>query len=127
MRSNRMISDDLIQSIDITNTLNGGVTEPILKLSQHQDYRQIELKVPGIAEENMHIKINNNQLVVYFDRTVESRKETIYVPHIVYNKSIPYFIDVKNIRAQYIEGVLTIQLPFNELADGYHRDIRIES
>jgi HSP20 family molecular chaperone IbpA len=127
MRSNRLISDELIQRIDITNTLNGGVTEPLLRLSQHQDYRQIELKVPGIAEENMHIKINNNQLVVYFDRTVKSRNETIYVPHIVYNKAIPYFIDAKNIRAQYINDVLTIQLPYNELANGYHRDIPIGS
>jgi HSP20 family molecular chaperone IbpA len=125
MRRKGLVSDEIIQSIDITNTLNGGRSEPILKLSQHQEYRQIELKVPGMNEENMHVKINNNQLVVYFEHAVESRGETIYVPTIVYNKPIPYFIDAKKIRAQYVEGVLTIQLPFNELANGYHRDIPI--
>ncbi len=125
MRRKGLVSDEIIQSIDITNTLNGGIAEPILKLSQHQEYRQIELKVPGMTEESMHIKINNNQLVVYFEHSVESRGETIYVPTIVYNKPIPYFIDATRIRAQYVEGVLTIQLPFNELANGYHRDIPI--
>jgi HSP20 family molecular chaperone IbpA len=125
MRRKGLISDEIIQSIDITNTLNGGVSEPVIKISQHQDYRQIELKVPGMTEESMHVKINNNQLVVYFEHAIESRGETIYIPHIAYNKPIPYFIDVKNIRAQYSEGVLTVQLPFNELANGYQRDIPI--
>ncbi len=125
MRRKGLVNDEIIQSIDITNTLNGGISEPIVKLSQHQEYRQIELKVPGMMEESMHIKINNNQLVVYFEHSVVSRGETIYVPTIVYNKPIPYFIDATKIRAQYVEGVLTIQLPFNELANGYHRDIPI--
>ena len=125
MKRKGLISDEIIQSIDITNTLNGGVSEPVVRISQHQEYRQIELKVPGMTEESMHVKINNNQLVVYFEHAIESRGETIYIPHIVYNKPIPYFIDVKNIRAQYNEGVLTVQLPFNELANGYQKDIPI--
>jgi HSP20 family molecular chaperone IbpA len=127
MRRKGLVSDEIIQSIDITNTLNGGVSESVLKISQHPEYRQIELKVPGMTEEHMHVKINNNQLVVYFEHTVETRGETIYIPHIVYNKPIPYFIDSKKIRAQYVDGVLTIQLPFNELANGYQRDIPIEN
>jgi len=125
MRRKGLVSDEVLQSIDITNTLNGGVSKPIVKLSNHQEYRQIELKVPGMTEESMHVKITNNQLAVYFERMIESRGETIYVPYIVYNKPIPYFVDVKNIRAQYSEGVLTVQLPYNELANGYHRDIPI--
>jgi HSP20 family molecular chaperone IbpA len=125
MRRKGLVSDEILQSIDITNTLNGGVSRPILKLSNHPEYRQIELKVPGMTEESMHVKITNNQLAVYFERAVESRGETIYVPYIVYNKPIPYFVDAINIRAQYSEGVLTVQLPYNELANGYHRDIPI--
>jgi HSP20 family molecular chaperone IbpA len=125
MRRKGFISNELIQSIDITNTLNGGVSEPAVKISQHEGYRQIELKVPGMTEENMHVKINNNQLVVYFERAIASQGESIYVPYIVYNKPIPYFVDVKNIRAHYNDGVLTVQLPFNELANGYQRDIPI--
>jgi len=125
MRRQGIVSDEILQSIDITNTLNGGVSQPIVKLSQQKEYRQIELRVPGMTEESMHVKINNNQLVVYFEHLVESRDETIYIPIIVYNKAIPYFINSKKISAQYSEGVLTVQLPFNELANGYQRDIPI--
>jgi HSP20 family molecular chaperone IbpA len=127
MRRKGFVSEEILQTIDITNTLQGGVSEPFVKLSQHADYRQIELKVPGMTEENMHVKINNNQLVVYFERLIESRGETIYVPHIAYDRPIPYFVDAKKIRAQYSKGALTVQLPFNELANGYHRDIHIEN
>ncbi len=127
MRRKGLVSDDVLQSIDITNTLNGGISEPMMKLSQHQEYRQIALRVPGMVEESMHVKINNNQLMVYFEHTVVSREAMIYAPHIVYNKPIPYFIDAKKIRAQYNEGMLTVQLPYNELANGYHRDIPIEN
>jgi HSP20 family molecular chaperone IbpA len=121
-----MISDELIQTIDIANTLNGGVSEPKLTLTQFPEYRQIELRVPGISSDNLHVKINNNQLLVYYNFNIESRGRMLSVPRIVYNKQIPYFIDAKNISANYSEGVLIIQLPYNELANGFNKDIPIE-
>jgi HSP20 family molecular chaperone IbpA len=126
MRKERMISDVIIQSIDITNTLNGGISQPEVKLTNHTEYRQIELKVPGVSEENMHVKINNNQLVVHFEIMIESRGRLITIPFVAYNKQIPYFIDANKIHAKYTKGVLTVQLPYNELANGYHREIPIE-
>lgn len=122
-----IISEDFIQRIDITNTLNGGVSEPSIKISQKQDYRQIEVKVPGISEENMHVKINNNQLIVFYNYKIESNGRQLTIPVIVYNKPIPYFIAADRIHAQFSYGVLTVQLPFNELANGYHRDVPIDN
>ena len=122
-----MISDEIIQSIDIGNTLHGGISQPEVRVSQHEDYRQVELWVAGVSEEHMHVKINNNQLVVYFELAIESRGSLISIPFIAYNKQIPYFIDARKIRANYANGVLTVQLPYNELANGYHRDIPIEN
>jgi HSP20 family molecular chaperone IbpA len=126
MRRKGIVSDEIVQSIDVANTLNGGISEPRVNLSQFPEYRQVQLYVPGIREENMHVKINNNQLVIYFERQVETRENMITIPFIAYNKSIPYFIDAEKISAHYDDGVLTVQLPFNELADGYHRDIPID-
>jgi HSP20 family molecular chaperone IbpA len=125
MRRKGIVSDEIIQSIDISNTLQGGISEPVLILSEHADHKQIELSVPGISEEHLHVKINNNQLIIYFERSIESRGNVISIPFIVYNKSIPYFIDAEKISASYDEEVLTVQLPFNELSKGYQRDIPI--
>ncbi len=119
------MSEEIIQRVDVANTIQGGVSEPQVKLSQHAEYRQIKLKVPGVSEKNMHVKISNNQLVVYFDRKIVSLGSHMSVPFIVYNKQIPYFIDEKNIHAQYHDGELIVQLPFNELTNGYQRDVPI--
>ena len=126
MRSKRIVSNEIIQSIDIANTFQGGVTEPQLKLSQHPEFRQIQLRIPGVSEKDMHVKINNNQLIVYFERRIVSLGSNVSIPYIVYNKQIPYFIDEKNIHAQYHDGELIVQLPFNELTNGYQREVPID-
>lgn len=127
MRRANSISDEILQSIDVMNTLGGGVSEPVVRLTQFPTYRQIELSVPGIGEQNMHVKVNNNQLMVYYEHRIESRGQVVAVPHIVYNKPIPYFINASRIKAVYLDDWLTVQLPYNELANGFHRDIPIES
>ncbi len=127
MRRANIVSDEIIQTIDIANTLQGGISEPMVRLMRFPEYRQIELRVPGIGEDNMHVKINNNQLMVFYNHLIESRGQVIAVPHFVYNKPIPYFIDANKIKATYEDNVLTVQLPYNELANGFHRDIPIES
>lgn len=127
MRRTNWISADVLQSIDIANTLQGGVSQPEVQLTKLPDGRQIELKVPGISNQQMHVKINNNQLIVYYEILVETRDKIIPIPFIVYNKPIPYYIDANRIKAMYVDKVLTVQLPYNELANGFHRDIPIES
>jgi len=126
MRRANIVSDEILQTIDITNTLNGGVAEPMVKLTRFPEYRQIELSVPGMGEENMHVKINNNQLVIFYTHHIESRGQVISVPRFIYNKPIPYFIDATKIKAMYEGNVLKVQLPYNELANGFHRDVPIE-
>lgn len=119
----KRIPQELLASIDILNTLNGGIIEPRLRLSQHATHRQIELTAPGIAHEQMKAEINNNELTVYYVIPVESQETEVQVPQIVYKKQIPYFVDRKRITANFDGQKLVVQLPFNELANGYHRDI----
>lgn len=127
MRRANMISNELLQQIDIGNTLNGGISQPKVKLSQCLTYRQIELHVPGISENQLHVSINNNQLVIYYELKLLSGTSLVVIPSIVYNKQIPYFVDATRIAANFESGVLTVQMPYNELANGYHRDIPINS
>jgi len=123
---NRLINDNLITGIDVLNTLNGGSIEPSVRFSKFPDYHQIELKAPGITEEGLHVKIDNDHLTVFYEHHIESRGVSIPLPRVVYNKQIPFFIDASKINAHYNEDVLVVQLPFNEQASGYHRDVQIE-
>jgi HSP20 family molecular chaperone IbpA len=116
---------DLITGIDILNTLNGGTVEPTVKFAEFPEYQEIRVKAPGIAEEGLHVNIENDQLVIFYELDIESQGKSVPVPRVVYNKPIPFFIDTVNINAQYSGNTLIVQLPFNELANGYHREVPI--
>jgi len=123
MRRLDKLTTELLTSIDVLNTLNGGVVEAKVKLSQHDEYRQIDLLAPSVAQENLKAEIHNNNLTVYYNTPVLSNEKLIQVPKVVYNKQIPYFIDSANIEATYEDDRLVVRLPFNERSEGYHRDI----
>ena len=116
---------DLLTSIDVLNTLNGGVSEPQMNMNHHEDYREIRLKVPGIKQEDVHVEVHNNNLSIYYFINVVSNEKLIQIPKFVYNRSVPYFIDINKINARIENEELIVRLPFNTLANGYHKEIRI--
>ncbi len=125
MKSTLNLPQELITSIDMMNTLNGGTSEPLTQLRKFQTYHEITVRVPGIDAEDIKIEINNNQLMVYYKIPMKSQGKKLTFPRILYNKDIPYFVNVHKIVASEEESSLIVHLPFNELADGYHRDISL--
>jgi HSP20 family molecular chaperone IbpA len=116
---------DLITSIDVLNTVNGGVSEPRLNLMHYEDYREVRLKIPGIAVEDIHIEVHNNTLAIFYLININSADKLIQLPRFVYNKNVPYYIDIKKIKARVENDELVVNLPFNRLANGYHKEIKI--
>jgi HSP20 family molecular chaperone IbpA len=106
------------------NTLGGGRTEPVVKLAQFTNSREVRVRVPGIDPENIEVEINENRVVIFYKINVESLGKQVAVPYSVYNKQQPYFIDVSKIVAQVEEGELVVTLPYNQLANGYHRRVK---
>jgi HSP20 family molecular chaperone IbpA len=122
----KMISDELLYSIDVLNTLNGGMSEPIVDLQQYDNYREIKCAVPGLREGALQVEIHNNFLSIYYKLSIESDGKEMQIPRVVYYKPIPYFIDVTKISATVEDRFLHVILPFNELANGYHKKISIK-
>lgn len=116
---------DLITSIDVLNTVNGGVSEPQMNMNHFQDYREIRIKVPGIKQEEVHVEVHNNNLSIYYYINMVSGDKLIQLPRFVYNRSVPYFIDINKINARIENDELIVHLPFNRLANGYHKEIKI--
>ena len=114
---------DLITSIDVLNTLNGGVSEPQLNLQHHEDYREIRLRVPGISLDEVRVEIHNNNLSIFYLINITSSSRLIPLPRFVYNRNVPYYIDINKINARLEEEELIVNLPYNRLANGYHKDI----
>lgn len=114
---------DLITSIDVLNTLNGGVSEPQLNLENHEGYREIRLKVPGISMDDIRVEIYNNKLVIFYLINIMCSERLIPLPRFVYNRNVPYYIDIDKINAHLEAEELIVNLPYNRLANGYHKDI----
>jgi len=115
---------NLISSVDVMNTLNGGRTEPVVKLRQHTNSRVVRVKVPGINPEKIEVEVNDNRVVIFYTMNVEAGGKEVGIPYSVYNRQQPYFIDVSRIVAQIEEDELVVTLPFNQLANGYHRRVK---
>ncbi len=123
MKATLTFPQELITGIDVANTLNGGTSEPFVRLEHFPTFRKITLRVPGIDAENIKIEVNNNQLMIYYFTHLVSQRKDLKFPKVIYNKSIPYFVDISKIVAEQEENGLVVRLQFNELANGYHRDI----
>jgi len=115
---------NLITSVDVMNTLNGGRPEPVVKLSQFTNSREVRVKVPGIDPKNIEVEINENTVSIFYMINVATAGKEVAIPYSVYNKQQPYFIDVSKIVAQIEEDELVVTLPYNQLANGYHRRVK---
>jgi HSP20 family molecular chaperone IbpA len=117
---------DLVTSIDVLNTVNGGVSEPQMNMLHHEEYREIRLKVPGINKEEVHVEVHNNTLSIFYYINMVSSNKLIQLPRFVYNRSVPYFIDINKIKARVENEEMIVHLPFNRLANGYHKEIKFK-
>lgn len=114
---------DILTSVDVLNTLHGGITEPQVKLRQHEQAREIRVRVPSIEPELIEVEINNNVLFVYYAVNITSAGKNIRLPYTIYNRQLPYFIEISKINSAVEGNELVITLPFNALANGYHKKI----
>ena len=116
---------DLLTSVDVLNTVNGGVSEPFVSFREESTGREMRIRVPGINKEALQVEVNNNELSVFYLIPIQSFGKLVQMPQVVYRKVIPYFIEVSGIKAVFEDNVLVVKLPFNKLSDGYNRKIEI--
>ncbi|MEJ1240715.1 Hsp20/alpha crystallin family protein [Chryseolinea sp. T2] len=114
---------DLLASVDIMNVLNGGRSEPQVTLNQHDDHREIRVKIPGIDAERIQVEVHNDHVSIFYMMDIESVGKTMRLPYSLYNKQQPYFIDLKRVNATVEGREMVVKLPYNELASGYHRKV----
>lgn len=115
----------LLTTVDLLNTLNGGVSEPYLSIRENNDGRELRVRVPGVRKEMLQVEINDNQLTVLYHIPMETSGKEVFVPKEVFKQALPYFIEITGINATYEENELVVKLPYNELSNGYKRNVPI--
>jgi HSP20 family molecular chaperone IbpA len=115
----------LLTTVDLLNTLNGGVSEPYVSYRERPDGRQVRIRVPGVGKEMLQVEIQNNELNVFYHIPMESSGKKVYLPKEVMSQTLPYFIEIPAIQATYEDNELVVDLPYNELSNGYNRKVPI--
>jgi hypothetical protein len=116
---------DLMTSVDVLNTMYGGISEPYLSLREEEHGRELRVRVPGVKRESLQVEIDDNALSVFYLIPLISDGKLVHMPQVVYNQVVPYFIDVTQISAAFEDNELVIQLPFNKFYNGFNRKIEI--
>lgn len=116
---------DLITTVDVLNTLSGGISEPQQSLTETELARELRFRVPGVTKGSMNVEIHNNHLTIYYYINIASYDKLVQVPQIIYNKAVPYYVDISKIHATFEVDELVVHMPFNRLSNGYHRRVRI--
>ena len=116
---------DIVTSIDVLNTIQGGVSEPFLSMTEDDEGREVRVRVPGVNKNSLQVEVIDNQLSVFYMIPIYSNGKLMQMPQVIYNQPIPYFVEVSKIKTTYEENELIVELPFNELSGGYKRKIKI--
>ena len=116
---------DIVTSIDVLNTIQGGLSEPFLSMIEDEEGREVRVRVPGVNKTSLQVEVINNQLAVFYMIPIHSNGKLLRMSQVIYNNPIPYFVEASKIKATYEENELIVELPFNELSGGYKRKIKI--
>lgn len=91
---------------------------PRTDLVETPDAYRIEVDVPGVERENLHINFNDNRLTISGERNAQSRSEEENVVrversfgHFFRSFTLPNTINASDIGASYENGVLTVTVP----------------
>jgi hypothetical protein len=98
MRKTNDFITALALSGDILNTMGGGVSEPRVAFKPSDVGQMLEIRVPGVDLSKLNIEVNFNRLTV-FQGANQTPEIAMPVPRIIFDKPIPYFIDVEKISA----------------------------
>jgi HSP20 family molecular chaperone IbpA len=138
MESKLKIPQEMLMNIDFINTINGGMSEPAIKLEKGSDGFEVVVKIPGIEVEDLQLEVvkgkkNTNNLKLFhllpiFSQENLSEEEQWKTVRFINTFVIPDGVDVENISARYNDTSrqLVLFLPYGNEQGDYHRKVDIE-
>jgi HSP20 family molecular chaperone IbpA len=138
MESKLKIPQEMLMNIDFINTVNGGTSEPAIKLERGSEGLEVVVKIPGIEVEDLQLEVvkgksNSNNLKLFhllpiFSQEHLSEEEQWRTVRFINTFVIPDGVDIENISAKYDDTLrhLVLFLPYGNEKGDYHRKVDIE-
>lgn len=118
----------------LRNAVTDGSSIPAFNISEDEKKYEVEVAAPGMKKSDFKIELDNNELIISSERKEEheekgdnkkfTRKEFGYY---FFKRAftLPENADEENIKAQYHDGVLKIEIPKKDVKDNPGRLIDI--
>lgn len=132
MKNKIKIPKELLMTIDVNNTLNGGASQPELSIERKKEGYELIVSAPGVDADQLEVEIVKNKLLVYYSLPVFKQRfeeeESFQSPRILANVGLPHDVDPETVSARYDqwESNLVVVMPYNHLHDGFRRKIDVE-
>src|SRR5690348_15569045 len=103
---------------------------PVVETGWNDQYLNLRAILPGVAEKDVRVSVQNNQLVLEGERKLPEGFDKNAFTQLAYGKfyaawSLPSGLDLEHINCRLTNGILEIQLPISEASKP--RQIQIQS
>ncbi len=117
-RMNRLFEDAVSTARSGEKDMISSAWAPSVDIYEDENQLVLTAEVPGIAEKDIEIKVEDNTLSIMGERRLEKEtKEENYhriersYGSFVRSFTLPNYVDVENIRAEHENGVLKVTMP----------------
>ena len=92
---------------------------PVLESGWNDQYLHLRAILPGVAEKDVHVSVQNNQLVIEGERKAPEGWDKNAFTQLAYGKfyaalTLPAGLDVDHVSCRLYNGILEIQVPVTE-------------
>ncbi len=124
MKADKNLVRNLARTADILNTINGGMSQTTIKINALENEWLIKVRIPGVDLDNLRLEVLDNHLYIHQMMEIDN-DSTEKAPYVVAMIPLVKQINVDAISAIFEDGWTLIKLPFDEMVNGYERQIKI--
>lgn len=115
--------EDIFSTVETGNSFRSENSLPAVNIAENNNEFKIEFAAPGLSKKEFKINLDNNVLTVGSEREVETNESNENYTRREFNYTsfqrsftLPDSVNGDKIKAEYNEGILTIEIPKREEA-----------
>jgi len=117
-RLNRFFDDPFLRLSRLADDSEMGMWNPVVDLYEKDDHYMIKAELPGVDKNDIKIDLKDRRLTLSGERSYDNevKEENYYRRERTYGKfqrafTLPEDVDSEEIKAEYKDGVLQIEVP----------------
>jgi len=102
---------NVAQYIDLTNTIGGGVSQPVVQMDKRKNKAVLRVQLPGVEPEQWQVVVDKNTLTIMALHQNE-QSPAMQMPLFSQNFVLPPQADFAQLKASFVDRELRVVIPF---------------